>query len=82
MNARVVAFPSTGIAKCNADIAKHLRDLAEEFERDGATEIRNVVTLVEHKPDGSLAVAVVGDRIDNARLVGILEFAKFQQVLK
>lgn len=67
------AMPTTGFANCNADVAKFLREMADNIEADQHGEIRQVALIIEF--DGEVNTWVAGGPCDNARIVGIMSVA-------
>lgn len=66
------SLPLNGHCGSNADIAKHLRQTADDIE--GGDLVRNVVVLIEYE-DGELVRNVCGHPIDLARVAGLMAIA-------
>ncbi|MNQ26404.1 hypothetical protein D3C85_396420 [compost metagenome] len=67
------AMPTTGFANCNADVAKFLREMADNVEAGQHGEIRQVALIIE--ASGDVNTWVAGGPCDNARIVGIMSVA-------
>lgn len=70
----IVALPANGYAPNNVSVAQSLRDLADRIENN-KMDVRSVVSVVEDN-DGDICLDVIGNRMDYARLVGVLWFAQ------
>lgn len=67
------AMPTTGHANCNEDVAKFLREMADEVEKDAHGKIRQMAVIIES--GGDVGTWVAGGPCDNARIVGLLHIA-------
>lgn len=69
----IKAMPITGYANSNADVAKFLREMADNVEAGSHGEIRQVALIMESGGDANTWVA--GGPCDNARIVGLMSIA-------
>lgn len=69
----IKAMPTTGFANCNADVARFLREMADNVEGGEHGEIRQIALIMEF--DGQVNTWVAGGPCDNARIVGIMSIA-------
>jgi hypothetical protein len=74
MSANLVKLPLGGMANSNADIAAHLREMADWLEEEDASELRNAFLIFE-RADGTITRRTCGQPCDLARAVGILGIA-------
>jgi hypothetical protein len=70
----VLNLAPTTLSHNNADIASHLRELAEEIEAEDLPTVRTVIVLVEHG-NGELEKKTIGAPIDHARATGLMAIA-------
>lgn len=69
-------LPTTGYANSNADVAKFLREMADNVEAGSHGDIRQVALIMEAGADVNTWVA--GGPCDNARIVGLMSIANFR----
>lgn len=70
----VVALPLNGLAPDNELVAAHLQEHVD-WLRDGSYgDVRNVVLLIE-TDNGQVLRRTCGQRIDRARVIGLLTLA-------
>ncbi len=71
--ADILKMPLGGMCNSNADIAAHLREMAQWIEED-EDEFRNIFMIIERK-DGTLTRRTCGQPCDLARAMGVLHVA-------
>lgn len=71
---KVVNFPLNGHAQTNADVAKHLLQMANWVMEDEFGNVRNIVFIIETQ-EGNLYRRTCGQSCDLARAVGLLAIA-------
>lgn len=73
-------LPTTGHANSNEDVAKFLREMADNVEAGSHGDIRQVAVIIE--AGGDVATWVAGGPCDNARIVGLMSIAtaRFMQL--
>lgn len=69
----VKPMPTTGHANCNEDVAKFLREMADNVEAGSYGTIRQLVTSIE--AEGNIETWVAGGPCDNARIIGLMNLA-------
>ena len=69
----LAALPTTGHANCDADVAKFLREMADNVEQGCYGPVRQIVVTMES--GGQLETWVAGGPCDTARLVGLMYMA-------
>lgn len=69
----IAALPTTGHANCKEDVARFLREMADNVEVGNYGEIRQLMVTIE--ADGNLDTWVAGGPCDNARILGLLHMA-------
>jgi hypothetical protein len=77
--ADILRIPLGGMCNSNADIAAHLREMAQWIE-DDEDEFRNVFMVIERR-DGTLTRRTCGQPCDLARTMGILSIAAARAAL-
>ena len=77
MSAELKALPNNGMAPSNADIARHLREMADWIEEPDAMDIRVCIVVREYQ-DGRIDRSVCGHPQDNVRSAGVLLVAANQ----
>jgi hypothetical protein len=70
--------PNDAIAPGNEAIAESLRRLADAIEGDAYDEVATVVCVIEPRTE-PLTYQVYGDRIDTARMLGLLTMSAIQR---
>lgn len=77
MTATLHSLPSTGLAPSTPEIARLLRKLADDLEAEGqAGKDTDTVVLMIEPSAGQMTWCVYGKPLDNARLVGLIEYGK------
>lgn len=76
--AEIVGLPYSGFAPSNDDIAKYLRDVADNIEQ--GEPIRNLYFITEFV-DGQIEPTCIGQPSDMARMIGILNIANTKLIL-
>lgn len=76
----IKAMPITGYANSNADVAKFLREMADNVEAGNHGDIRQVALVMESGGDANTWVA--GGPCDNARIVGLMSIATARFILE
>lgn len=66
-------MPTTGHANCNEDVAKFLREMADNVESGAYGTIRQLMATIES--GGEIETWVAGGPCDNARIVGLMNMA-------
>ena len=78
--AKLHELPHTGFAPSNADIAKHLRELADWIDEDDAAQLRSVFLTIEYM-DGSVSRRTMGHPCDLARALGVTTISIVRSVM-
>ncbi len=69
----LAALPTTGHANCKEDVARFLREMADNVEVGNYGEIRQMMVTIE--ASGNLDTWVAGGPCDNARILGLMNMA-------
>ena len=77
MSADLKRLPNNGMAPSNADIARHLREMADWIEEADASEIR-VCIMVREYANGAIDRSICGHPQDCTRSAGVLLAAAMQ----
>jgi hypothetical protein len=68
----VIDLPLSGHCNTNADIAAHLRELADQIEGLTTSPVDNIILLSVFADGGQVDIAIVGKPLERVQLAGLL----------